>query len=58
MKAKRLFSVALMLLALCSIASAQKRLEVQLKDRSIMPKSSSGLVYKDPLGSTPKIPLS
>ena len=36
MKAKRLFSVALMLIALCSIASAQKRLEVQLKDRTIM----------------------
>ena len=36
MKTKRLISAVLLLLALCSIASAQRRLDILLKDKSII----------------------
>lgn len=45
MKTKRILSVVLMLLALCSSVSAQKRLEVQLKDRRIMTFDAGDLNY-------------
>lgn len=36
MKAKRLISAVLLLLAFCSVASAQRRLDILLKDKSIL----------------------
>ena len=36
MKAKRLLSAALLLLTLCTAALAQQRLDILLKDRSIV----------------------
>ena len=36
MKAKRLFSVALLMLGICSVAFAQKRADIMLSDRSIL----------------------
>ena len=47
MKAKRLLSAALLLLSFCSIVSAQKRLDIVLKDRSMTSVSLDDINYME-----------
>ena len=47
MKAKRLFSAALLMLSICSVAFAQKRADIMLSDRSILSCDLANINYME-----------
>ena len=47
MKAKRLISAALLMLAICSVATAQRRLDIMLKDKSIISCTLDNINYME-----------